>query len=142
MSSLRKNQESIDLSSFRLNTLTAYSTYGQAFNCDFSIPKNVTSVGLYFNYNGCFHNITIPSGTSLSNYCFGATSSMAASDLYLKTVTFVGENPSSIGTSCFATQNITNGFKIYVPDNSVEAYKNVTNLKPYIDCIYPVSEKE
>ena len=116
---------------------------GIAFNCDLNLPKTVKTVGSNFNYNGCFKNITIPSSvTTLNAYCFGAATSSPISDFYLNTVTFESPTPMTIGVTCFAVQNMENNFKIYVPDESVEEYKAVTNLNMYANYIHPVSEKE
>ena len=113
-----------------------------AFAPIFVLEDFVNEISTYFNYNGGFHNITVPSGVILRNFCFGGQSALPDSDFYLKTVTFEGESPATIGTKVFAPQNINNGLKIYVPDNSLEAYKNVSNLSLYVDCIFPVSQKE
>ncbi len=140
MSKSRILQNSLDLTNFKLKTLPAYTFYNQAFNCDFSAPSTVTSVAMYFNYNGCFKNIYMPTGASFSNYCFSANATQPVENFYLRTVTFETETPPSIGKDIFAPQNITNGFRIYVPDNALEEYKAVENLASYVNNIYPYSE--
>ena len=141
MAKTRTLENSLDLSNFKLKSLPAYTFYHLAFNSDFEAPSTVTSISMYFNYNGCFKNITIPANTNLSNYCFGANAANPVSDYYLKTVTFLAETPKTIGSNVFAVQNIENGLKIYVPDNSIEEYKAVANLSPYVDIIFPISQK-
>lgn len=133
----------LDLSNFKLTTLTAYTFYNIAFNCDLTLPTSVTTLGMYFNYDGCFKNITLPSTLkTMQTNCFGANTTSPISNFYLNSITFEGENPPSISTNCFASQHMENGFKIYVPDNAIEEYKNITNLTKYVDYIHPVSEKE
>lgn len=47
-------------------------------------------------------------------------------------------NPPTIGFSVFFGQSYNR--KIYVPDESVDAYKGATNWIDYASCIYPMSE--
>lgn len=126
--------------------LTSFSSsifYNIAFSNDLILPSTITSVGENFNMNGCFKSVYIPSKTiTLKNNCFGSSSSSAVSNFYMKYAEFESETPPTFGTKVFAVQNLENGFKIYVPDNAVDAYKAVANLSPYIDVILPVSQKE
>lgn len=139
----RRVANGLDLSNYRLTSLSNYVFQSIAFNSDCVIPEGVKNVNSYFNYKGCFKNIYLPSTiTKIDNYCFGADSADAVSNYFLKTVTFTKETPPTVGNNVFALQNIENGFKIYVPDNAIEAYKAVANLQNYINCIYPVSQKE
>lgn len=140
----RKFANNITLTNLqKTNSLSAYMTYNLAFNCDFTVASCVKTIGSYFNYNGCFKNIYIPSTvTTLNSYCFGGSNSTAVSNYYLNSVVFESETPPSIGTEVFAIHNIQNGFKIYVPDNVVEEYKALNSLKRYVENIYPISEKE
>ena len=50
--------------------------------------------------------------------------------------------PSTVGGDVFALQNIENGFKIYVPDTVIEEYKAIKNFSKYVNCIYPMSQKD
>lgn len=143
-----KQSSRVKLYNFDASSNTSITSFGNsscyflAFDCDFMVPSNVKLIGSQFNYNGCFKNIILHSNIQLSSSAFGASTSRPLSEFYLESVVFEGETPPSVGSSVFAEQNITNGFKIYVPDNSVEAYKAVTNLAKYVDCIYPISQKE
>lgn len=134
----------LDISRIALTALPGYVFYSLAFNCDLVIPSIVTNIGTYLNYNGDFKNIIIHSGvTTIGGNAFNASSGYSLDSFHLRTVTFQGETPpNSIGTYLFATQHIENGFKIYVPDQSVEAYKAVANLSRYANCIFPMSQKE
>lgn len=134
---------SVDFSNFKLTAFPAYTFINLAFGCDLIIPASVTTVGTYFNQDGCFSNITIPATVvTLQNYCFGSKSTSPISNFYLRTVTFEGTNPPSCGIDVFAHQNVTNGFKIYVPDEAIDEYKSVSNLAYCSSCIYPISQKE
>lgn len=134
----------LDLSACtQIKTTNSYTFACLAFDCDFTVPDWFTTIGTNFNFNGCFKNIVVPVSTvTLQQGCFGGDSSQPVSSFYLNTVTFESEQPPTIGVSIFAPQHITNGFKIYVPDNAIEEYKATTNLVKYADCMYPMSQKE
>ena len=139
----KKVINSLDLTNFKMTQFANHIFNNIAFNCDFVSPSALKTINNSFNYNGSFKNIYISSNvTKVDTYCFGADTTKSLSEFYLQTVTFERETPPTFGTNVFAHQNIQNGFKIYVPDNSVEAYKAVTNLSPYINCIFPISQKE
>ena len=134
---------SLDLSNYKPTTLTANCFQNLVFNCDLVPPNTVQQISSYFNYGGCFKNIILPpSIKTLQSCCFASSNTDSVSNYHLSTVVFNGENIPKIEPSLFATQHVTNGFKIYVPDTVLEEYKAVTNLAPYVSCIYPMSEKE
>lgn len=54
------------------------------------------------------------------------------------TYVFHGTTPPSIKTNTFSAMSIT--CRIYVPDESVDDYKNATNWNNYANYIYPMSE--
>ena len=96
-----------------------------------TIPNSVTSIG-DLAFSNCFDltSITIPNSvTSIGNrafsYCSGLTS-----------ITFKGNTPPKFGGDVF--YNVSNSILVYVPANSIEAYKNVlgglglTNIKAFI----------
>jgi len=139
--SKRTLANTLDLRGFTLKTFSPYIFMNYAFNCDFNPPSTVTLISSYLNYNGSFKNVTIPAKATIGDYSFGAATANPISDYYLQTVTFESETPLSVGRDVFAEQNLENGLKIYVPDNSVEAYKAVPYLKPYINVILPMSQK-
>jgi hypothetical protein len=147
-SSYRQEQRavmnSVDLSNLKLSNLPAYTFYNLAFGCDFEVPTCVKTIGMYMNQEGCFNNVKLHSNiTNLQNYCFGCRNATAPlTNFYLRTVTIECVVPPTIGTEIFAPQHVENGFKIYVPDESLEAYKNVTNLQYCKDCIFPMSQKD
>ena len=131
-----------DCSNAKISSFSSSVCYFLAFNCDFIIPQNVVSVMSQFNYNGSFRNIVIPANVKLYELAFGSSQYRPLSDFFLQSVVFEGENPLVVGTNVFAEQNITNGFKIYVPDTAIDEYKAVSNLSKYVNCIYPMSQKE
>lgn len=138
----RKEVNSLDLSNVKMATLNSYTFQNVGFNCDFELPSIVTTVGSYFNQSGTFNNIRIPATcTNLQTECFGSNTTYPIDSFRLQTVTFESETPPVFGTKVFATQHVRNNFKIYVPDNAVEAYKAVDNLSPYVDHIFPMSQK-
>ena len=132
-----------EIATKKVTGLNSSLVYNIAFNCDFVIPSHITSVSSYFNYGGCFRNIVIPQSiTHLYNFCFGSSTTDPVSNFYLDSVVFESETPPYFGLTIFATQNITNGFNIYVPDNSVDVYKSASNFSRYANNIHPMSEKE
>lgn len=58
-------------------------------------------------------------------------------DTALETVICEATTPPTLGTNAFANTNST--FLIYVPDESVEAYKTATNWSAFASRIYPMS---
>lgn len=88
-----------------------------------NIPNSVTSIGNYaFSYCSGLTNIVIPDSVTTIGYntfssCSGLTS-----------VTIEATTPPSLGSDVFYD---TNNCPIYVPAESVDAYKNATNWKTY-----------
>lgn len=56
----------------------------------------------------------------------------------METVVCKSITPPSLGTEVFG--RCSSNLKIYVPDDSVEAYKGATNWSNYADRIHPLSE--
>ena len=126
--------------------LTSVGSYGFSnlmFDCDFKIPSTISALPANFMYGTSFNNITIPATcTAFGNAAFYMLKTEAASYRRLKTVTFESATPPTFGTYPFADQDITNNFKIYVPDEAVDTYKAVSRLSSFANYIYPVSQKE
>ena len=116
---------------------------GLNFNCDFSVPSGITKINSNFNFRGCFNNVTIPASvTELKDHCFGGAVNDAVSNYHLNSFTFMSTTPPTIGNTIIALQNRDNpNFKIYVPDESVEAYKAVAKLSNYVNYIYPICQR-
>lgn len=143
MSDKRQVQNTLDLSNYKFKMMQPYTFQFHAFNCDLEIPSGVTTIGMYYNYNGCFKNIYIPATvTAIGTNTFGAASGRPISEFYLNSVVFESETPPTMQTNSFATQFKDVGFKIYVPDTAVEEYKATASLANFVDYIYPISEKE
>lgn len=135
--------ENLDVSNLSVTTLPAHLFYYLAFNCDLVVPSSVRNIDSYFNYGGSFKNVVFPSGLKNIYTCaFGTYNSDALSNHYISTITFLGETPPSISSDAFSVQDITNGVKVYVPDNAIEAYKAKNNFSMFGDQIYPMSQKE
>ena len=97
------------------------------------LPDTLTSIGHYgFCGYTALKNITIPSGvTFLNNSTFEGCSSF-------EWVICKPTTPPTLGNGyCF---DRTNDCPIYVPDESVEAYKTATNWTEYASRIKPISE--
>lgn len=93
-----------------------------------TIPDSVTSIGSYA-FRGCrnLDSVTIPdSVTSIGNNTFSNCISLTS--VYCKAVT-----PPTGGSNMFG--NNASGRKIYVPTESVEAYKSANGWSEYADAI-------
>lgn len=112
------------------------------FDCDLVVPETVTRVLEYFNYRGHFNHIIFPSGlTELGMYAFNVMSADTSSIYAAEYIEFKGETPPTFGYQPFNRYAVTLNIPIYVPDNSVEAYKAAENMHWYTSLIKPVSEK-
>ncbi len=138
-------QFSFPVNTYASTTLTSACLQNIACHCDFVVPAKIVNINTGFNNGGCFDNITI--GAKVKNIydnAFGAINDTdPISDFYLQTVTFENPTPpSTLGKKIFALQNLEHDFKIYVPDESVEAYCAMTNFNTwYSGRIFPVSQK-
>ena len=113
------------------------------FDCDLIVPSHITAIRATFNFGGCFNNIVFHENvTSLSAGCFNAEITEPIEYFSrLKTITFYRTSPPQIGSSAFANQFVDT-VKIYVPDESYDAYCRVSNLTLFKSNIYPMSQKE
>jgi len=137
---------SFPVNTYTSTTLAATTLQNIGCHCDFSTPAKTVNINAGFNIGGSFDNIMI--GANVKNIydnAFGAVSDTdPIEDFFLKTVTFLNPTPpSTLGKKIFALQNLEHDFKIYVPDESVDAYLSMTNFKTWYEgYIYPVSQKE
>ena len=98
-----------------------------------NIPEGVTSLRqVCFNRCSALESIELPStvtaiGPSAFQYCTGLTR-----------VSITADTPPSLGSSAFADCLALTG--IYVPDESIEAYKTATNWSAYANKILPLSQ--
>ena len=96
-----------------------------------NIPNSVTSIGESAFQNSGLTSVIIPSsvtsiGRNAFYYCRILTS-----------VTVEATTPPTLGANAF-TSNAVSGRKIYVPAESVEAYKAATNWMNYAEDIEPI----
>ena len=97
------------------------------------ISEGLSTIGVTtFGY--CpFTKIELPSTiTRIEDYCFSQ-----CTNLSIVKISAV-EPPILGGDKVFNNTDV--GLKIYVPDDSVEAYKTATNWSAYADKIHPISE--
>ena len=95
------------------------------------IPNSVTSIGGYA-FSGCssLTSITIPNSvTSIGSSVFYSCSRLTS-------VTVKATTPPTLGSNVFS--NIYTSLVIYVPAESVDAYKAATNWSTYADKIQAI----
>ena len=109
---------SIGKSAFESNPLTSVT-----------IPNSVTSIGDLAFSNNKLTSVTIPNSvTSIGNYAFGSSQ--------LTSVTIHAVNPPTADRGGIFGYN--SSLKIYVPAQSVNAYKTAEGWKDYADKIFPI----
>lgn len=96
------------------------------------IPDSVTYVNTNsFGYCTDLSDVTIGSGiVSLNTYCFQSCTNLSS-------VTIKATNPPSLQSSTF--QNTNDTFIIYVPSESVEAYKTASEWSTYASRIQAIT---
>ena len=107
---------------------SAFSSCNSLTSID--IPNSVTSIDSYvFYYCRGLKTITIPNSvTSIGSSVFYECTSLTS-------VTINATTPPTLGSSAF---NNTNNCPIYVPAESVDAYKAATNWSSYADRIQAI----
>lgn len=95
-----------------------------------TIPDSVTSIGSYaFEWCYGLTSVTIGSGiTSIGVFAFGGCSGLTS-------ITIEATTPPTLGADVFDN---TNDCPIYVPEESVNAYKNATNWSTYASRIQAI----
>lgn len=98
---------------------------------EYVIGNSVASIGQStFQSSNALTSVTIGSGvTSIGDNAFNGCSGLTS-------VTVSAETPPTLGTSAF--DDNASGRKIYVPAESVEAYKSAENWSTYADSIFPI----
>ncbi len=139
--------DKIHFTNFNFNGAKVLSFGQQAmqnlvFDCDFTLPASTTTIGVKCFYGGSVKNLTLPSTfTNLGSSSFNGPTDDPAETYNLQSVTFERVTPPTFGTNIFHPHHLNKGLKIYVPDNSYEAYKTAKNFSIYANYIYRVSEK-
>lgn len=141
MTTIERNYDYLDLNGYSPKVLMNSVFQRALFDCDFVIPDTVERILQMFNYRGRFNHIIIPASvTEIQLHAFDVMSSDTVSKYVPEYIEFKGETPPELGYQVFNRYGADFGMIIYVPDNSVEAYKAVENMRWYTSIIKPVSE--
>lgn len=119
-----------DINSLTLPESLISGTFERIFCCDIlEIPANTIYIGGFAESD--FKHIIIGENVQeLGNYIFDHC-------LNLETVTFLSKTPPSVGS--FALWSPLN-FEIYVPEESVELYKNHPDWQYVVNIIKPIPQ--
>ena len=111
--------------------------YCSGFTGNLTIPNSVTTIGNYAFYGSGFTgNLTIPNSVTTIQYaafydCVGLTE-----------IVLLDNTPPILAfNNAFSNTNNSNNYPIYVPYESIDAYKTATNWSNYASRIYPMSYK-
>ena len=138
------NVTSIDDEAFSGNNLTSvnipnsvktigYHTFSNNKLTSITIPNGVTSIGKYAFSNNKLTSVTIPNSvTSIGNGAF------SNNNLTSVTIHAVNPPPTTIDRSIFGYDSYSSSLKIYVPAQSVKAYKTAKGWEDYKDRIFPI----
>ena len=138
----RKYMQNLDLSNFTGNLLNSFTFSLLHFDCDLIVPPSVTTI-----YSRCFYRGSVNKAifhenfTYVSDNVFGGLDTDPVDAYNLQYIEFRPVTPPRFAKDLICVHHITNGCKIYVPDNSLEAYKAVSYLAQYVNYILPVSQK-
>ena len=112
-----------------LKTITGFK--GNTKMTTITLPEGVTTLGTECFRTARIRYLVLPSTISTLNHqCLNPVN-------YCSYIVFKSINPPSLNVNAFG---LTSGCKIYVPDDSVNAYKTATNWTNYAARIRPMSE--
>ncbi len=138
----RYELEEFDLSESTMTDMGDYLLNYLSFRKPILINEGVKIIGVGFNYNGDSPYVEVPTTCKdVYDVAFSGFSSQSLDLTQRKYVYFKGETPPKFQTSyTFHNNYLKTDFKIYVPDQSVEAYKAISNLSKWVDRIHPISQ--
>ena len=121
------------------NSLTSIGQYSISYLYSLTslvLPSSITSIGDYsISGLNSLTTLVLPNSiTSIGNYSIRALSSLG-------TLIVESETPPTLQAP-FNLTKVVGFLGIYVPDNSVDDYKNATNWSVFADVIYPMSYLE
>ncbi len=140
--SKRLHCEYFDISEAGITSLAEGMFQGVVTNTDFVTPSWVTSIPNWFTYYGSVKTFTVTSNvTILNGYIVGVPEGEPAENKRLQSITLEGVTPPKFNGFTFGPTYMLDDVYIYVPDQSVEAYKAAKNCSMYKNNIKPMSEK-
>ena len=117
-------------------TIIGESTFYSCGLTSINLPSSLTTIkGYAFYQANNISSLIIPSGViEIGSMAFHNCANLA-------NFTIKATTPPTLGSGAFDGTTLKPSFKIYVPDESVDAYKSATNWSSLSDRIKPISEK-
>lgn len=139
---VRKHMQNLDLSEYTRSYIGEGLVYGYIFHCDFVTPSTLLEISPSFNCCGGFIHVTIGSQvTSVGGMSFAVATDETEENNIMQDVTIERETPPTFGYRAFGAPAKRTNLKIYVPDQSIEAYKAKSQFSQYSSCVLPMSQK-
>lgn len=117
-----------------LTTISSECFQGCTSLTSVDIPSNVTTIG-----ESAFRNCTALSSVTISSAITSIGNTAFAYNNRLESVTVWATTPPTLGSNVFYNSQIIADLTIYVPCDSVDAYKASPNWSSYASKIQPIS---
>lgn len=137
----------VDFGDLILPNLTGIGV--QAFNCSKG-PRRILNLGTITRLianNGTNSNGTFVDNSNLTLAILPSTLTTMGTSWQpfirctkLSVMILLAETPPSLGSKFSLGYQVSSSLKIYVPDNSVEAYKSATNWSGHARIIFPIDQ--
>ena len=133
--------DGVDISKMQIATITSNCFTNVIAGGTLNLPPSTTLLAGNAFYNGSYEHIIFHENiSSIGANCFATIDPQSAYNVI--DFTFLSETVPTVGANCLGNASKRVGVKVYVPDQSFEAYYNTANLRQYQSMLHPMSEKE